>query len=122
MLWQVPKRQNLAVSGWSASIGGRGASAEGRGKVLACDRLRVACALAVALAAALSLAGCGRKGPLDPPPSAAIPSTPPSAAASGPAQFFDPMTPTGNAQPARVQAAPASQPAQKSFLLDPLIQ
>jgi predicted small lipoprotein YifL len=89
---------------------------------LACGRLRVACALAVAFAAALSLAACGRKGPLDPPPSAALPSTPQATSAAGPAQFFDPMTPTGGAQPARAPAAPASQPAQKSFLLDPLIQ
>jgi predicted small lipoprotein YifL len=87
---------------------------------LACDRVRVACALAVALAAALSLAACGRKGPLDPPPSAAIPATPPAAPASSP--LVDPLTPFGNAQTAPAQAAPASQPARKSFFLDPLIQ
>jgi predicted small lipoprotein YifL len=92
---------------------------------LACDRLRVACALAVAFAAALSLAACGRKGPLDPPPSAALPSAPPATPAAGPAQFVDPMTPTGSAPPARAQAAqaaPASQPPLKNFILDPLIQ
>jgi predicted small lipoprotein YifL len=42
-------------------------------------RLRLAFAVLGALAAALSLAGCGRKGPLDPPPAAAPP--PPQAAA-----------------------------------------
>ncbi len=35
-----------------------------------CDRPIVRLALLAALAAALGLAGCGRKGPLDPPPSA----------------------------------------------------
>ncbi len=40
--------------------------------------LRVATvgALVAALIAALGLAACGRKGPLDPPPDAAIPATP----------------------------------------------
>ncbi|MEX1083951.1 MAG: lipoprotein [Xanthobacteraceae bacterium] len=33
-----------------------------------------------ALAAALALAGCGRKGPLDPPPSAAVAQPAPAAA------------------------------------------
>lgn len=35
--------------------------------------------LAVIGAFALALAACGRKGPLDPPPSAAVPSPPPAA-------------------------------------------
>ena len=92
---------------------------------MACDRLRVAGALAIAVAAALSLAACGRKGPLDPPPSAAIPSTPAATPAAAPAQFIDPMTPAGSAPPTRAQttqAAPASQPPLKTFILDPLIQ
>jgi predicted small lipoprotein YifL len=36
------------------------------------DRSALRLAAFVALAAALALGGCGRKGPLDPPPSAAI--------------------------------------------------
>jgi predicted small lipoprotein YifL len=102
---------------------GRGASAEGTGEDLGCDRVRVARALAVAFVAALSLTACGRKGPLDPPPSAAIPPGPPASPA--PAQYVDPTTPTGGAQPAPVQttqAAPAPQTQKKTFFLDPLIQ
>lgn len=93
---------------------------------MACDRLRIACALAFALAAALSLAACGRKGPLDPPPSAAIASPPPATAA--PARYVDTTTPTGAPQPVQSaplpapQAAPAPQPPKKTFILDPLIQ
>jgi predicted small lipoprotein YifL len=36
------------------------------------DRVYLRIALAGALAAALGLAACGRKGPLDPPPDAAV--------------------------------------------------
>lgn len=83
----------------------------------------------MALALAPSLAGCGRKGPLDPPPSAAIPSPPPAAPA--PAQYFGPPAPTGVGEPVQpvqaaplqtTQVAPAPQVQKKSFLLDPLIQ
>jgi predicted small lipoprotein YifL len=74
-------------------------------------------ALAVALIVPLALAGCGRKGPLDPPPSASIP-PPAPAAQSG---YIDPMTPTGGAQQARQQPPPAP-PQQKTFLLDPLLR
>jgi len=37
-----------------------------------CDRPIVRLAVLAALAAALGLAGCGRKGPLDPPPAASL--------------------------------------------------
>ena len=37
-----------------------------------CDRTLLRLALIGALAAALSLAGCGRKGPLDPPPGGSL--------------------------------------------------
>jgi predicted small lipoprotein YifL len=47
-------------------------------------RLRLLAALTACTAAALTLAGCGRYGPLDPPPSAAAPAVP-AAAASAPA-------------------------------------
>jgi predicted small lipoprotein YifL len=64
------------------------------------------------------LVACGRKGPLDPPPSAAIPE-PPSAAQKA---YIDPTTPTGAAQPAPVaQASPAAPPQKKTFFLDPLL-
>ena len=84
----------------------------------------------MALIVPLALAGCGRKGPLDPPPSAATPPPPtqqyqPAPSTTG---LIDPLTPTGEAQQAPVRRRcrpPRSLPAQpqrKSFLLDPLIQ
>ena len=91
------------------------------------DNRSVICALAVALIVPLALAGCGRKGPLDPPPSAATPPPPtqqyqPAPSTTG---LIDPLTPTGQAQQApppvqTTQVAPA-QPQRKGFLLDPLI-
>ena len=88
----------------------------------------VVCALAVALIVPLALAGCGRKGPLDPPPSAATPPPPPLQPQPAPSTtgLIDPLTPTGQAQQApppvqTTQVAPA-QPQRKGFLLDPLIQ
>jgi predicted small lipoprotein YifL len=95
---------------------------------LVCDRLGVRLALAFALVLSAALAACGRKGPLDPPPGAAIPSPPPSQQAPPgpvPRTFIDPTTPTGQAQPPPVQttqASPAPQPPKKTFLLDPLLQ
>jgi len=103
---------------------------------LAGKRHSVACALAVAVMVPLALAGCGRKGPLDPPPSAATPPppSPPPQAAPSTTGLVDPLTPTGEAQqpspPAPAQtarAAPAqapnaSHPLWNSFLLDPLIK
>jgi len=82
------------------------------------DRLGVRWTLAVALVLPLALAGCGRKGPLDPPPDSAVPVVPPGAAA--PSKYVDPTTPTGAAQPAPVQAT--APPAQKTFILDPFIR
>ena len=86
-----------------------------------------AVAVAVALALPLALTACGRKGPLDPPPSSQLP--PPPAASPAPAQqsFLDPLTPIGTAQQAQpvvaAQPLPApSQPARKTFMLDPLIR
>jgi len=88
-------------------------------------------AMAGALVAALSLAGCGRKGPLDPPPSAsAAPATseqaPPSAQGpglmgpaslspfgSGGGSSANSGSPTGTAAPPTTQ--------NKKFLLDPLL-
>ena len=91
-------------------------------------RLGHAGALAVALLLPLALAACGRKGPLDPPPSNELPVAP-APAAPPPAQrsYLDPLTPIGTAQQAQPvvanQALPApSQPAARSFILDPLIR
>jgi predicted small lipoprotein YifL len=51
-----------------------------------------------ALAAALALAGCGRKGPLDAPPSAALEAPAASAPASAPLPGRQPgVTPEGQA-------------------------
>ena len=91
-------------------------------------RLGIPCTVAVALVVPLALAACGRKGPLDPPPSSELPPAPPIASAV-PAQrtYLDPLTPIGTAQEARpavaAQALPApTQPAARSFVLDPLIR
>jgi predicted small lipoprotein YifL len=76
--------------------------------------------LAVALVFPLALAGCGRKGALDPPPDSAVPVAPPTAA---PSNYIDPTTPTGAAQPAPVPVSQTTAPPPaKTFLLDPLIR
>jgi predicted small lipoprotein YifL len=93
---------------------------------LARDQLNVARALALALAFSVPLTGCGRKGPLDPPPDTSVP-TPLPPASQG-STFTNPMAPAGAAQPAPVQVqtmppASASAPTRnKTFFLDPLIQ
>ena len=61
----------------------------------------VSLALIGAFVAALTLAGCGRKGPLDPPPAASVTGEQGKAAA-----------PSGGAK---------VQPQSKRFLLDPLL-
>ncbi|GIL01478.1 MAG: hypothetical protein BroJett030_13770 [Alphaproteobacteria bacterium] len=60
---------------------------------------RVAASFVVVLAAASLLAGCGRRGPLEPPPSAAVLSTDEQGNVVG-----------------------ASPPRDRPFVLDPLIQ
>jgi predicted small lipoprotein YifL len=84
-------------------------------------------ALAAALIVPLALTACGRKGTLDPPPSSALPPPPAASAAPGQRSYIDPLTPIGTAQqaqpPMAAQALPApSQPAARSFVLDPLIR
>jgi predicted small lipoprotein YifL len=88
-------------------------------------RLGLPFALAAMLALSLALAGCGRKGPLDPPPSAALP--PPAVPGGAPPAitYLDPTTPTGGPQQAPTQTSQANPPAavqKKTFLLDPLLQ
>jgi predicted small lipoprotein YifL len=80
------------------------------------DRPFCRLALAGALGLTLALAGCGRKGPLDPPPGAA--------SATGKQQTSNtdlirsPIGPAGNAQKAQ---SSASQAPHKGFILDPLL-
>jgi predicted small lipoprotein YifL len=81
-------------------------------------------AVIAALGAAFALAGCGRKGPLDPPPSAAI-APPPSADQPSLGETNDPnMTGFVRPPPATktVPPAPAAAPEKRSFLLDFLIK
>ena len=94
---------------------------------MACNRLGFASALVVALVLPLALTACGRKGPLDPPPSAELPPAPASSLAPGQRTYVDPLTPIGTAQQqapvVATQALPApTQPANKTFILDPLIR
>jgi predicted small lipoprotein YifL len=70
-------------------------------------RLTLVCAVAAALA------GCGRKGPLDPPPVAAA-ATPAEQPAAGP------LTPPLGAA-ARPPAPAPSAPPNRPFALDPLL-
>jgi predicted small lipoprotein YifL len=96
---------------------------------LAAHRLSFAGVLVVALIAPLALTACGRKGPLDPPPSAQLPAAPAAAnVGPGPRTYVDPLTPIGTAQQAAppvvaTQALPApTQPSARTFILDPLIR
>ena len=90
-------------------------------------RLGATGALVVALVLPLALAACGRKGPLDPPPSSELPPAPAASPAPAQRSYLDPLTPIGTAQQAQpavaAQALPApSQPAARTFILDPLIR
>jgi len=80
------------------------------------DRLFLRLALIGAFAAALALAGCGRKGPLDLPPGAA--STTGKQQTSNTDLIRSPIGPAGNGQ--KVQSS-ASQAPHKGFILDPLL-
>jgi predicted small lipoprotein YifL len=48
-----------------------------------CARLLIRLAALAALAGALALAGCGRKGPLDPPPAASLAGAQPAQTSAG---------------------------------------
>ena len=80
-------------------------------------------ALVAAMTAALGLAGCGRKGPLDPPPSAGI--TPPPAYAPRPSLGEENYGPVPPAERPRTAAAappaPTAPPQPKTFPLDFLL-
>ena len=89
------------------------------------SRVAWAAAMTAAIAtAAFGLSACGRKGPLDPPPSAGI--APPPAYAPRPSlgeENYAPAPPPQVANPARTAAAPppAGPPPNKSFFLDFLL-
>ena len=76
------------------------------------DRPIFRLALIGALAAAFGLAGCGRKGPLDPPPSAV-------SATGQQAPANTSLIGTPNAKAAATK--PAAKASNKSFVLDPLL-
>lgn len=77
-----------------------------------------------ALGAALALSGCGRKGPLDAPPSASI--SPPPAAQPSLGENYDPNAPGYRRPPREPAVAPTATgpipPDQRTFFLDPLIR
>ena len=76
-----------------------------------------------ALAAGFALVGCGRKGGLDPPPSASI--SPPPQAEPTLGEVNDPNTPGFRRAPRQTAVAPAPTSAaaeKRTFILDPLIK
>ena len=86
-------------------------------------------ALAASLAAALALAGCGRDGPLDPPPSAIAPPPAPAAMVSPSPASTDPNAPPVVSQNAAMKSGfdakgnpVAAQSPRKDFPLDFLLQ
>jgi predicted small lipoprotein YifL len=81
-------------------------------------------ALVAAVAAALGLASCGRKGPLDPTPAAGLTEPPtPRPSLGEQSDSIAPPPPRPEARPQRraPAATPPPPPAQKSFFLDFLI-
>jgi len=87
------------------------------------DRIGLRLAAFAALAVALALGGCGRKGPLDPPPSAVVAPAPyqPSLGDNP-----DPNVTGGyrRAPSSTVTAQPTGPlaPYRRTFILDPLIK
>jgi predicted small lipoprotein YifL len=67
--------------------------------------------LAAALVAALALAGCGRKGPLDPPPGAAVDSPPPQQTSI----LSSSLRPQSPNQPPKQAAAPPPESTETAF-------
>ena len=78
------------------------------------DRLFFRLALIGALAAAFGLAGCGRKGPLDPPPSAVSATGKQEPANTG-------LISSPFEKPADKKQSSADKAPDKSFFLDPLL-
>jgi len=91
------------------------------------DRRLLRLAALAALAGALALAGCGRKGALDPPPSAAVGPPPAPDDQHSLGQLNDPNTPGYRRAPqqpvvAAAPSTPAAPPEKRSFFLDFLIK
>jgi predicted small lipoprotein YifL len=91
------------------------------------DRRLLRLAALVALAGALALGGCGRKGALDQPPSASVNAPPAPDERRSLGQNTDPNMPgfLRAPQPPAAAAAPsttASRPPERSFFLDFLIK
>jgi predicted small lipoprotein YifL len=88
------------------------------------DHWPVRLAAIAALSAALALAGCGRKGPLDPPPSASVSPPPQDEPSLG--GMNDPNMPGFRRAPRQAAVAPAptttAPPEKRWFILDPLIK
>jgi len=79
-------------------------------------------ALAAVLTGALGLAACGRKGPLDPPPSAGLAPTTAYTPRPGLGEEHYGLRPGAGAPPPAAAAAPAPPPPpQKTFFLDFLL-
>jgi predicted small lipoprotein YifL len=79
-------------------------------------------ALVAAMTAALGLAACGRKGPLDPPPGEGL--TPPAAYGPHPSLGEENYGPAPTSERPRTAAAPpptAAPPPPKTFPLDFLL-
>ena len=92
------------------------------------DRPMLGIAAAGALIACLALAGCGRKGPLDPPPGAASAvepqAQPPQSGLVAP--IMSPIGSAGKASPDEPGIGPDGKPVapkgpNRSFMLDPLL-
>jgi predicted small lipoprotein YifL len=86
------------------------------------DRRLARLAMIAALGAAFALAGCGRKGPLDPPPSASIAQPAPDQPSLG--ETNDPNM-TGFVRPppaTKSVPAPVAPAEKRSFFLDFLIR
>jgi len=84
---------------------------------LFCDRPMTRLALIGVALAALTLAGCGRKGPLDPPPGASMAAPPPAASdvAAPPPSNAETLFP-GQTRENALPQAKASDPNKKFFL------
>jgi predicted small lipoprotein YifL len=80
-------------------------------------------ALVAVMTAALGLTGCGRKGPLDPPPpSAEVPPAPANAPRAGLGQEnYGPLPPPAEHAVSAAAAPPPTPPPPKTFFLDFLI-
>lgn len=77
--------------------------------------------MAAVLTGALGLAACGRKGPLDPPPSAGLTPTTAYTPRPGLGEEHYGSPPGAGAPPPAAAAAPAPPPQQKTFFLDFLL-